>query len=173
MSLWLLALCLALSPQDSAGAAGQEPATQPVDESRNTLRKPRQAEVLERLLRDREAPTPILPVPPERRVDLGSESPGTAESDTLLTEGVILADRSGRLLRETDASYFEFDALATHKGARKVKVLETQLLEHMENLAASGTARFRVTAEVMRYRGQNRLLLKKVVPEVSHGNLSP
>lgn len=172
MTLWMLVLCLALFPQDS-GSAGQQPATQPAEDSGSSLRKPRQAEVLERLLRDREAPTPILPVPPERRVDLGSERDGAGDSDTLLTEGVMLTQRSGRLLRESDASYFEFDAVATVRGARRIKILETQLLEHMENLAASGTTTFRVTAEVMRYRGQNRLLLKMVVPEVSHGNLSP
>lgn len=177
MPLSFLALWLAFAPLQNAtdrqSAAQEPPATQPAEDRPAALRKPRQAEVLERLLREREAPTPILPVPPERRVDLGAEGGDRSDDDTLLLEGVMLSKRSGRLIRETDASYFEFDAITTQLGAKRIKLLETQLLEQMENLAASGTASFRVTGEVMRYRGQNRLLLKMVVPEVSHGNLSP
>jgi hypothetical protein len=134
-----------------------------------TLRRPAQAEIIEDLLREREATGVILPQDPQGGgVPLGA----VADDSGLIPEGTILVERPGRLVSEGGRPTFVFLASASGGQLQAMEILPSQLLEAMERESAATTA-FTVSAQVTRYRGRNYLLLLKVLHRVGHGNLSP
>ena len=160
----------ASAPQDSAPPAASQPTTQ-----RSSLRKPTDAKLLSRLLREKEASTPILPVMP--RDPIGGKLSGrraAAEGrDARLPEGVMLSGRTGRLVRDGENTYFEFDALGPNRALKRMKILPNELLEQMERKLDQGAKTFRISAETTLYRRENYLLLKKEDAITSGGNLRP
>jgi hypothetical protein len=160
----------ACAPQDSAPPAASQPTTQ-----RSSLRKPVEAELLGRLLRDKQATTPILPVMPRNRI--GGQANGNraaaARGKGRLPEGVMLVERTGRLVRDGENSYFEFDALGPNRALKRMRILPNELLEQMEHKMTQGAKTFKISAETTLYRGENYLMLRKEDAIMSGGNLSP
>lgn len=145
-------------------------ATQPAQEPPKTARRPVQAEILEALLRDREAQKPIQPVDPSAPAG----QPGAvAESANLLLEGSILVDRAGRLVRTRERAEFEFVGQTGDQALLPMIILESQYLEAMEREADAGAREFVITAEVTRYKGRNYLRLLKLTRRLENGNLAP
>lgn len=166
----IVAIITGAAPQDSAPPAASQPTTR-----RSSLRKPFDAELLSRLLRDKEATTPILPVMP--RNPIGNQGNGSrarsARGEGRRPEGELLFGRTGRLVRDGDNSYFEFDALGSDRALQRMRILPNQLLEQMERKVQLGAKTFKITAETTLYRGENYLLLKREDAIMSGGNLSP
>ncbi len=150
------------------------PASQPVRSAPPARRTPKQVEILQNLLRDRERPAPIVshhtsdkglvPIPGARTAEGGRP---------LILEGRTLVERSGRLVLEDGTSFFVL-TLEGEKEPRKMQLLPCELLEALERAAATSTSNeFVISAEVTRYRGANYLLLRKVLQRVGNGNLRP
>ncbi len=169
---WLVPCCAALLillVQDADVPTASQPASAPArtTDTEASLRRPEQARILEQLIRDAERPRPIIP----------ESTPGLPQAEArdasgLLLEGTMLVERAGRLIRSADRASFEFK-LESDATARTLQILPNAWLEAMEREATGGTGEFIVTAEVMRYRGENYLLLRKVRRQIAHGNLSP
>lgn len=177
MIRWLLPALLMLtligSAQDASSPADQPPASQPATqpaEQQTTLRKPEQARMLQILLDQQDRPVPI-----KAQTALSGGGPGESAPDRipLLLEGTLLVERPGRLSRDEERPKFTFRSESGSAGPRAMPILESQLLETMEREADAGFNEFIITAEVTRYRGQNYLLLRKVLRRTEHGNLSP
>ncbi len=166
----MVGVITASAPQDSAPPAASQPTTR-----RSSLRKPIDAELLSRLLREKEATTPLLPVMPHNRI--GARANGnraaTARGEVRLPEGVMLVQRTGRLVRDGDSSYFEFDALGSNRALQRMKILPNQLLEQMERKMELGAKTFKISAQTTLYGGENYLLLKNETAIMSGGNLGP
>ena len=160
----------AIAAQDSTPRAASQPTTQ-----RSSLRKPVEAELLSRLLRDKQATTPILPVMP--RDQIGGQANGNRAAAAVgkgrLPEGVMLTQRTGRLVRDGENSYFEFDALGPNRALKRMKILPNELLEQMERKLSQGAKTFKISAQTTLYRGENYLLLRQEDAIMSGGNLSP
>lgn len=168
-TLVIVAIITGAAPQDSTPPTASQPTTR-----RSSLRKPYDAELLSRLLRDKEATTPLLPVMPDDRI--GARANGNrsaARGDVRLPEGVRLVGRTGRLVRDGDNSYFEFDALEPNRALKRMRIHPNALLEQMERKMTQGAKTFKISAETTLYRGENYLLLKKEDAIMSGGNLSP
>lgn len=151
-------------------AAAAPAASQPAQEPPRTARRPVQAEILEALLRDREAQKPIQPVDPSAPAGQAGATPETAN---LLLEGSILVDRAGRLVRKQERAEFEFVGQTGDQALPPMIILESQYLEAMEREADAGAREFVITAEVTRYKGRNYLRLLKLTRRLENGNLSP
>lgn len=165
----IAACCVLATAQDAASSAGLpqdvRAETQPATPSRDTQRRPGQAEVLESLLR-RERSAPIFPT--------DREGAGvTPDRDGLLLDGDILRDRPGRISRTGDRTEFVLIPDEGHGSPQSFPLLENQWLELMEEQADLGFTQFRISAEITRYRGQNYLLLRKVLRVVENRNLAP
>lgn len=156
-------------PQPESQPATSQPATRPAD-ARTTLRKPAQAEILRNLLEQQDRPTPIQPDAPAQREASAGIGP---DGQPLLIEGTSLIERPGRLMREGGRSKFAFHAEGDTEAPRTMEILESQLLETMEREAEAGFSEFIISGKVTRYRGQNYLLLWKVLRRTSHGNVGP
>jgi hypothetical protein len=180
---WLIAASIALAwldtppqgaDQEKQAEPGQtatsQPASEPAD-AQSTFRKPEQARILEELLRQKERPRPILPshLPSERRPGRGS-GPG---EQTLLLEGTPLVERPGRYVVADGRPLFVFRPDDSTRAPQSMEILKNQYLEIMEDEAKTGVSEFVVSAEVTSYRGQNYLLLHKVLRRVPNRNLSP
>ncbi len=152
--------------------AGSPPATQPAGQTVSP-RNPTQARILAELLRDAEQarPRPILSDP-----DTGSVASPADLGDgvSLLPDGYLLGDRSGRLVRRGDHVEFHFTPGGPAEDAPGIMTLnKNALLEAMETEAEAGVKEFVISAEVTRYRGHNYLNLLKYRRQLSHGNLTP
>lgn len=169
--LWILADANQYAPAAPADPPTTQPMTQPTTPN---LRRPVQVEILEQLLREREAPKPILPTKPDAPSDRTLRPDGTV-TPGLMLDGAVVVSRPGRLIRNADRSEFTFvtDDVAAGLSSKTLPLLPNQLLEAMEQQAERGVTEFEITAEVTRYRGQNFLLLRKVLRRVSNGNLAP
>jgi hypothetical protein len=158
-------------PAEQPPRPASAPATsQPAQEPPRTARRPVQAEILEALLRDREAQKPIQPVDPSAPAGQGAVAP---EQANLLLEGSILVDRAGRLVRTHERAEFEFVGQAGDQALPPMIILESQYLEALEREADAGAREFVITAEVTRYRGRNYLRILKLTRRLENGNLSP
>ncbi len=163
-------------PTDTGNAQVEEtigdPASQPAQDAgtgRSGRRTPTQIRIMRQLIAEKERRRPI--VPPSRP---GRDGGGDADgAQRLLVEGTTLTNRQGRLIREAEGAFFEFAALEGEGSPRRLQINRNGLLELMEELAAIGTARFTVSAEVSVYRGRNYLLIRHAVLRVSNGNISP
>ena len=91
----------------------------------------------------------------------------TAVRQKLLPEGHYLADRRGRLVSIGDNWMFVFEADGKALADPPIKLMPNRWLEKMESDVAASheTVVFRVSGEVTAYRGQNFLLLRKVLIE--------
>lgn len=161
---------------DGANLAQEQeaPASQPSATSRrSSLRKPAAIELVERLLRKKEARAPILPVARKGPIGIQQKRGKDARRDGLFLEGTMLMERTGRLVRDGKNSHFEFDALGPGRALRRLQIVPNSLLEQMEREAAAGIKAFKITAEVTLYGGRNYLLLKKENPITTRGNLKP
>ncbi|MFA5864632.1 MAG: hypothetical protein WC975_08075 [Phycisphaerae bacterium] len=85
----------------------------------------------------------------------------------LLPEGHYVADRRGRLNSTNDYSVFIFESDGKILADPPVKVLPNRWLEKMETDVAAGheSIIFRISGEITTYRGQNFILLRKVLME--------
>ena len=99
-------------------------------------------------------------------------APG-APAVTVMREGSLIVDRTGRFVRNSDGQQWEFVFDADGRALKDppVVVLPNLTMMAMENYA-TGTSRelrFRITGEVTEYRGRNYVLLRKavVMPEVA------
>ncbi|HUU98523.1 MAG TPA: hypothetical protein VM487_22545 [Phycisphaerae bacterium] len=186
MVSWMMAASIALayigaaqqvSDEQNGAATSQAATSQPASRpagSRTTFRKPDQARVLEELLQRKEMPKPILPSYPQGEGPV----PSVGEADRrpgepLLLEGTVLVERPGRYVTADGRALFLFHADASSRKAERMEILANQYLEIMENEVRAGISEFVITAEVTSYRGQNYLLLRKVLRRVPNRNLSP
>jgi len=85
----------------------------------------------------------------------------------ILPEGHYIADRRGRLICAGDYWLFVFESDGKSLADPPVKVLPNRWLEKMESDVAASHEPiiFRVSGEITAYRGQNFLLLRKVLIE--------
>jgi hypothetical protein len=175
MAMLMAASCaLALQEQEkeSPPPITDTPTTQPA--GRTKPRNPRQARIYEALLRDsaQERVQMIISREPGEAVDEGVVAGEGAR--TLLREGKVLSELTGRLVRTGDRSEFHFKAGAPGGGAQDVMEFNKNgWLEMMEAESEAGVKEFIVTVEFTIYRGRNYLNLVKFRRQVSHGNLSP
>lgn len=90
----------------------------------------------------------------------------------LLPEGHYVADRRGRLISSNDYWLFVFESDGKALADPPIKVLPNRWLEKMESdIAASREALiFRISGEITTYRGQNFILLRKVLIERDSGD---
>lgn len=165
-----LLLFVAANTAQKAAAAEPDAASQPASQPTTAgARRPAQAEILRNLLSEQaERPKPVLPTDSGRQ---GGDAAGSARG--LLTEGTIVVERPGRLVREDGRAKFLLHVEGEGPAPRAMPVLESQLLELMEREAEAGFAEFIVSAEVTRYRGTNYLLMRKVLRRTSHNNVAP
>jgi hypothetical protein len=85
----------------------------------------------------------------------------------LLPEGHYIADRRGRLICSSDYWLFVFESDGKVLADPPIKVLPNRWLEKMESdvAASHDPILFRISGEITTYRGQNFLLLRKVLIE--------
>jgi hypothetical protein len=177
IALTYLGVAQQVSDEEQGGAASQAAASQPTSrpvDSRSTFRRPDQARVLEELLKQKEMPRPILPSRPQGEVVAGSEqaAPGRP-GERLLLEGTVLVERPGKYVAAEGRALFVFQADDSSRTAERMEILRNQYLEIMEEESRAGVSEFVVTAEITSYRGENFLLLRKVLRRVPNRNLSP
>lgn len=160
-----LAICLSLTLQ----AAQDPPTTQPATQPAPTSRTPRQAEVIEQLLRQTQrVRTPI------EAVGQAGGAAATEADNSLLLEGTTLTDLPGRLLKSGERWVFQFrPGVVPGGGPESMLILENGFLQLMEDEARHGRRDFVISAEVTRYRGANYLYLLKVNRPVDSQNLAP
>jgi hypothetical protein len=118
---------------------------------------------------------PISPAPggaSDATTGANSVAPG-APTVTVMREGSLIVDRTGKFIRSNDGQQWEFmfDADGRALQDPPVVVLPNLTMMAMENYA-TGTSRelrYRITGEVTEYRGRNYVLLRKavVMPEVA------
>jgi hypothetical protein len=183
MMYWMIAAALALtwvSPpqqrldQEQPAEPGQVGATQPASrpgEPQSTFRKPDQARILEELLRRRESPRPIRPAQPGGVQ--ASEADASTADKPLLLEGTPLVERPGRFMVADERPLFVFHPDDSSRAPQTMEILKNQFLEIMEDEAKVGVSEFVISADVTSYRGQNYLLIHKVLRRVPNRNLSP
>jgi len=109
---------------------------------------------------------PPGPLPLDKTTGPGAVIPA-APAITVLREGSIVADRTGRLTRTADGSQWEFSFEADGRALRDppMIILPNSKLQVMENTiqGPNHDPRFRVTGVVTEYKGRNYLMLEKVI----------
>ncbi len=152
--------------------------TRPAEADVST-RPPSAEEILQQLMRERPAGTPIAPSEPGHPAGAAEEvQPLEAVTShkpdrPLRPEGSMLVDRAGRLVREGNWWTFVFESNKTTSAEAPVRLLPNQMLETMEIASAGGTrsAVFLVSGEITEFHGSNYLLLRKVLVRRDLGNL--
>lgn len=159
--------------QDSSAATTQ-PTTGPTSRPSGDagMRRPEQAEILRGLLSRQERPVPVPIEPKYERLTPAERGLG-ADGLSLLLEGTFVVERPGRIERDGDGLAFAFNYDPAAQQMRRLRLLPCQLLETIEYEMTGGYEDFIVSGEVTRYRGENYLLLRKVLRRMAHGNLSP
>ncbi len=177
MMRWMLAGVCALFLAGAIAAddkATTQPATtQPTTQAtppRTTLRKPPQATILRNLVAAHDRTAPIQPRSDDRTDGESTEQDGRPGA---LMEGTVLVERPGRLVHDSGRARFIFHMEGEGQVPRSMIVLENQWLETMEREAEVGFAEFIISAEVTRYRGENYLLLRKVLRRTGQENIAP
>jgi hypothetical protein len=146
------------------------PATRPAGDS--GMRRPEQAEILRGLLSRQDRPVPVPIEPKYERLTPADRGIG-ADGQPLLLEGTFVVERPGRIERAGDTLTIAFNYDPGAQQMRRLRLLPCQLLETIEYELTGGYEDFIVSGEVTRYRGENFLLLRKVLRRSGHGNLSP
>jgi len=178
--LILMSVCALLladpSPQETPRRKAPEtqPATQPATRPAEnpTLRPPERAQILRRLIEDKERARPIEPVPETRPAKAGGPVVD-AQGNPLLFEGTMLIERPARLVYEEGRPTLVVQVDANTQQPRVFELLPNQLLELMEKEAKAGVTEFLVSAEVTKYGPRNFVLLRKMLRRVDHGNIRP
>ncbi|HEY3246150.1 MAG TPA: hypothetical protein VGM03_22630 [Phycisphaerae bacterium] len=163
----------------SSSATKESAATQPARREPPAVRTPSQPsaeDVLREFQKERPTNRPVLPSgePGEQRVRSEPGAP-TGATRARLTEGYFLADRAGRLSREGQWWVFTFEAENPSLAPEPpLKLLPNRLLELMvrESESATNALTFIVSGEVTDFRGENYLLLRKLLRRRDMGNLS-
>ena len=158
-------------PKQEATRPTSQPVTSPAVQTKPS--RPTQARIYEELLQDVERPraNPILSREPGKE---GDTTTSKVAVDGLLLEGTTLFERAGRLVRLEGRSEFQFTSgNAKAGGPQAMEILKSGLLEQMEDESDLGVKEFVITAEVMRYRGRNLILLHKYRRQINNGNVSP
>jgi hypothetical protein len=146
---------------------GQSPATRPSDATTTVAPSESAGSLLDRMLPPG-APTarPVAPATAATPTTRPGVAPGTP-AHSVLREGTLLVDRTGRLARSADGSNIEFvfDSDGTALKDPPVIILPNLKLLAMEQAVAgvNRDLRFRITGMVTEYRGRNYVLLDKVV----------
>src|SRR5687767_473262 len=167
-----LALILFLATFSTASAQTTKPAAAPATRPAGTTAE----QMLNQMLAPAADGTKPLPPAPGGATD-GTSGPAAvapgAPAVTVMREGSLIIDRTGRFVRNNDGQQWEFvfDADGRAMKDPPVVVLPNLTMMAMENYA-TGTSRelrFRITGEVTEYRGRNYVLLRKavVMPEVA------
>lgn len=171
-------ICVLLTVPVLTTAQDMEPVTtQPTSlpaAAAQPLPQPREADLYRELLREEERPTRVLPQTGAApiRPSITSSAPRVGK-DGLLTEGTLMIDRPGRLVRTAERSEFQFIVDESDPDPRTMEILKNGLLEAVERESDAGVKEFYITARITRYRDANYLLLLKYRRQLSHGNLGP
>lgn len=170
LGVLFLLIAAARSAQNDADTPTTQPTTQPA-ESRTTLPRPEQADILRNLLGRRDL---VVPVVAPRSADRPGADAGVGpDGHPLLIEGTMIVERPGRLIRDENHPRFVFHLGGDTGSPRTMELLRNQVLETMEREAEAGFTEFIISAEVTRYRGANFLLLRKVLRRTDDGNIGP
>ena len=150
------------------------------DTNPNPRREPSYAEILKELQKEtRLTPRPVTPPVRQRLTSRsvpaasGAGKPGLPAARKLLPDGSRLVDRPGRLTREGNRLLFSFEGRGQGEPEMPVQLLPNRLLEDMEIVSAGATRPivFVVSGEVTEYRGENYLLIQKLLVRPTLGNL--
>ncbi len=185
MAGWAFVLLLATAWQERGSAARAETAaTQPEPVKENALieppPQPSAVEILRELMKKKGARPVIMPVKPgtdpNQRLRRPASRPTVGmkrEDRPLRTDGEMITDRVGRLVRRPNGWAFVFESEGEVLREPPMQLLPNRDLETMEIQSANGTrpVKFRVSGEVTEYRGANYLLLRKVLVVHDLGNL--
>lgn len=157
-----------------AGAQATQPSTGPTTRPAGDsgMRRPEQAEILRGLLSRQDRPVPV-PIEPKYERLTPSERGIGLDGQPLLPEGTFVVERPGRIERAAEGLVFALHYDPAAQQMRRFRLLPCQLLETIENELTGGYEDFIVSGEITRYRGENYLLLRKVLRRTAHGNLSP
>lgn len=103
-------------------------------------------------------------------------APPELASPIPLPPGSIIADRLGRLAKDTETGAWTFHFESEKNVLREppIRLLPNRLLEYMEEVSDSGRRagiKFYISGEVTEYRGARFLLLRKVLVEREMGAL--
>lgn len=156
-----------------ANAAKDEPPVEPP-------RLPSTEDILQGLMKKKTHRPIIPPSTPggasSQRIHVAATQPtvNPARGETPLhTDGSMLIDRVGRLVRRKDGWVFVFESDGKVLRDPPMRLLPNSDLEMMEIASANGTrpVKFSVSGEVTAYRGANYLLLRKVLVVHDMGNL--
>lgn len=143
-------------------------------------RPPSPAQILQELMKkDRLRPAPIPPSTPGKATEKRpppptTTGPGPRRNDLpLKTDGSMITDRVGRLIRRPKGWFFAFESEGKVLREPPMQLLPNLDLETMEVRSANATkpVKFRVSGEVTVYRGTNYLLLRKVLVVHGMGNI--
>lgn len=122
----------------------------------------------------KERPTQVPIEPSEVHSDEALETPaGSGQGEDLLPDGFFLVDRAGRVSKEGQWYVFSFEGYNESHPEPPLKLLPNQLLERMliESEDATNSVVFVASGEVTVFRGENYLLLRKLLRRRSLGNL--
>ena len=106
---------------------------------------------------------------PKRQINLAElKTPTATDSDGVIPDGL------GFLCKADDGYYFEFDALGRNIDPRTFKVLPSSILDIMlrKQEISSIKIRYRISAVLTRFKGQNYLLLSRATVAHNHGNFA-
>lgn len=157
-------------PSTQPGAASGGATSKPAGDA--GLRRPQQAEVLKNLLSRQDRPVPV-PIEPVNEKSTPADRGIGPDGQPLLLEGSFIVERPGRVERDGDGFVFAFLLDPSSSQMRRMRIVPNQLLETIEYELTGGFEEFIVSGEILRYRGQNFLLVRKVLRRTPHGNLSP
>ena len=166
------AIALVISLTSFAAAQTTKPAAAPATRPAGTTAE----QMLNQMLAPNADGTRPIPPAPGGATD-GTSGPNAvapgAPPVTVMREGSLIVDRTGRFVRNNDGQQWEFVFDSDGRALKDppVVVLPNLTMMAMENYA-TGTSRelrFRITGEVTEYRGRNYVLLRKavVMPEVA------
>ncbi len=145
-------------------------------------RRPSAVEILQELMKKKQSRPVIMPTDPATPSEAAHYRPPTASRPSvspskaerpLHPDGSMITDRIGRLVRRDDGWFFVFESEGKVLREPPMEILPNQDLQTMEITSANGTkpVKFKVTGEVTTYRGENYLLLRKVLVVHDMGNL--
>lgn len=157
-------------PTPPSKAPEPQPTSQPAEGRASTFTPPAQADIYRDLIRRQEAPKPLMPTTPGKP---DQPAVATEKGPEVLPEGTRLIRRPGRLVIMSDRANFVFQPDDRFPIQQTMTILESQLLERMEQEAELGATEFVISAEVTRYRGKNYLLLLQVTRQIRNNNLAP
>lgn len=159
--------------------AADQPGAEAADAEPHTPGLPSAEDVIRQFQQQRPTATPLLPTGPEgetiergRGDELG-DSTDPRMAKTRLPEGYMLVDRVGRLSAQGEWWVLTFESDSDSYPEPPMKLLPNRLLERMvrESQGGSEPIVFILTGEITDFRGENYLLVRKVLRKREMGNL--